>query len=204
MEIILVSNNLIENELIYKNNKYDKKKINVPLVEKNKDYAIRLSLISLFNDVKSIYSSTDPSAKIFASYLGKRLNKNIYLSDKFNPQKNDKFSLEELKKIYFMQEHDFDIKTDNGESLNEVKRRINDEIERILHLNKTDKIVIYTHRRCIISYLSKYCKSLYNLEDQLILEYNDNIIYDGFLNDIDVYSIIYEDNKLININKIKL
>ena len=69
MEIILVSNNLIENELIYKNNKYDKKKINVPLVEKNKDYAIRLSLISLFNDVKSIYSSTDPSAKIFASYL---------------------------------------------------------------------------------------------------------------------------------------
>ena len=49
MEIILVSNNLIENELIYKNNKYDKKKINVPLVEKNKDYAIRLSLISLFH-----------------------------------------------------------------------------------------------------------------------------------------------------------
>ena len=111
---------------------------------------------------------------------------------------------EDIVEEGILEEHDFDIKTDNGESLNEVKRRINDEIERILHLNKTDKIVIYTHRRCIISYLSKYCKSLYNLEDQLILEYNDNIIYDGFLNDIDVYSIIYEDNKLININKIKL
>ena len=199
MEIILVSNNLIENNLIYNNIKYDKKKIEIPLVEKNKDYAIRLSLISLFNGVNSIYSSTDPSAKIFASYLGKRLNKNIYLSDKFNPQKNDNVSLEELKNIYFMQEHDFDIKNGNGESINELKKRINDEIERIIHLNNTNKVAIFTHRRCIW-----YCEVLYNLEDQLILEYNDNVIYDGMLNDIDIYSIMIKNNKLININKIKL
>lgn len=204
MEIILVSNNLIENNLIYNNIKYDKKKIEIPLVEKNKDYAIRLSLISLFNGVNSIYSSTDPSAKIFASYLGKRLNKNIYLSDKFNPQKNDNVSLEELKNIYFMQEHDFDIKNGNGESLNELKKRINDEIERIIHLNNANKVAIFTHRRCILSYLIGYCEVLYNLEDQLILEYNDNVIYDGMLNDIDIYSIMINNNKIININKIKL
>ena len=36
MEIILVSNNLIENELIYKNIKYDKKKLMFHLLKKIK------------------------------------------------------------------------------------------------------------------------------------------------------------------------
>lgn len=45
-----------------------------------------------------------------------------------------------------MQEHDFNIRLTDGESLNEVGKRVNDEIEHIVNLSNLKKVVIFTHK----------------------------------------------------------
>ena len=45
--------------------------------------------------------------------------------------------------VSFMQEHDFDIKLNNGESLSEVGNRIKSSIEKLLYTNY-EKIALFT------------------------------------------------------------
>lgn len=204
MEVILVSNNLIENNLLYNENKIDKKKLKIPLFSKNKDYAQRLSLLTMFNNTGAIYSSTSASARIFAQYLAKRLKKDVYLDDKLDAPIVGDIKNKDLKNIYFMQEHDFNIKLEKGESLNETCKRFTDSINHIVYLNKANKVVVFTHLRTILSYLINHTKVGYNLEDELILEYNDDVVYSGDINDISIYKLNFEDRNLVNIKKIIL
>ena len=172
MEIILVSNNVIENNLIYSNLKIDKNKIRLPLVNRMKDLAKDVSLLSIFNNANAIYSSLSPSAILFAKTLSKRINKPVYELETLNDAKLGNIHLQSIKDVYFMQEHDFNIKLTGGESLNEAGKRLDKEINHIVYLNNLNKVVIFTHQRLILGYLTCKCNYSYTLEDNLVLDYN--------------------------------
>ena len=103
-----------------------------------------------------------------------------------------------MKMVKGLQDHEFTYKLPNGESLIDVGNRLNNYIDKI----KEDNICLFTHKRAILGYLLKYAKVGYNLDENLILEYNDKIIYDDTETDYDIYEVTNDNNKVINIEKI--
>lgn len=202
MEIIVICNNIIENNLIYNDLNLPESKIRLPIINKIKDYAKNVSLLSLLNDVNAIYSSTNASNMLFAKTLAKRINKDVYASDKFADERIGNLKKQNIKDVYFMQEHDFNIKLTDGESLNEVGKRVKSEIEHIANLSNLKKVVIFTHKRSFLGYLINVFSPSYTLEDNLVIEYDDNVIYDNSKNDIDIYRLSFYNGSLENIKKI--
>ena len=202
MEIILVSNNVIENNLIYSNLKIDKNKIRLPLVNRMKDLAKDVSLLSIFNNANAIYSSLSPSAILFAKTLSKRINKPVYELETLNDAKLGNIRSQSIKDVYFMQEHDFNIKLTGGESLNEAGKRLDKEINHIVYLNNLNKVIIFTHQRLILGYLTCKCNYSYTLEDNLVLDFNENILYNDVKEDYFIYKILFEDKNIKNIEKV--
>lgn len=139
---------------------------------------------------------------LFAKTLAKRINKDVYSSDKFADEKIGNLKKKSIKEVYFMQEHDFNIKLTDGESLNEVGKRVNDEIEHITNLNNLRKVVIFTHKRAFLGYLINVLEPSYTLDDNLVIEYDDNVIYDNSKNDIDIYRLTFNHSDLADIEKI--
>ena len=185
MQIIIICNNIIENNLIYNDLNLPESKIRLPIINKLKDTAKNIALLSLLTDTNAIYSSQNASNMLFAKTLAKRINKDVYSSDKFADEKIGNLKNQDLKDVYFMQEHDFNIRLTDGESLNEVGKRVNDEIEHIVNLSNLKKVVIFTHKRAF-----------------LVIEYDDNVIYDNSKNDIDIYRLTFNNGNLDYIEKI--
>ena len=202
MEIIVICNNIIENNLIYNDLNLPESKIRLPIINKIKDYAKNVSLLSLLNDVNAIYSSTNASNMLCAKTLAKRINKDVYASDKFADERIGNLKKQNIKDVYFMQEHDFNIKLTDGESLNEVGKRVKSEIDHIANLSNLKKVVIFTHKRSFLGYLINVFSPSYTLEDNLVIEYDDNVIYDNSKNDIDIYRLSFYNGSLENIKKI--
>lgn len=202
MEIIVVCNNIIENNLIYNDLDLPESKIRLPIINKLKDTAKSVSLLKLLSDSNAIYSSQNASNMLFAKTLAKRINKDVYSSDKFADEKIGNLKKQSIKEVYFMQEHDFNIKLTDGESLNEVGKRVNAEIEHITNLNNLRKVVIFTHKRAFLGYLINVLEPSYTLDDNLVIEYDDNVIYDNSKNDIDIYKLTFNHSDLADIEKI--
>lgn len=102
-----------------------------------------------------------------------------------------------------MQERDFDFKFNGGESLNEVSNRMNIAINRILKKNSNKNVVIFTHKRAIMGYLLKYLEQGFNLDDRLILTFNDKVIIDDIEKDIDIIKVEFNKEKVVNVDIIE-
>ena len=188
MQIIIICNNIIENNL-------PESKIRLPIINKLKDTAKNIALLSLLTDTNAIYSSQNASNMLFAKTLAKRINKDVYSSDKFADEKIGNLKNQDLKDVYF-------IRLTDGESLNEVGKRVNDEIEHIVNLGNLKKVVIFTHKRAFLGYLINILQPSYTLDDNLVIEYDDNVIYDNSKNDIDIYRLTFNNGNLDYIEKI--
>ena len=103
-----------------------------------------------------------------------------------------------MKMVKGLQDHDFNYKLPNGESLNDVGNRLNNELNSIILNN--ENTVVFTHKRAILGYLLKFSSVGYNLDDSLILEFNGKQIYDDSDTEFDIYELIIENNRLVDIN----
>lgn len=205
MEVYLISNNLFENNLSY-NDRHDieKKKITRPLSIEGENLAKSLSLEEIFEDAKLIYSSIASSSLGTAKYLAERINKKIIVDENLNDCKIGELGSRNLKTIKFMQNHDFDIKLNGGESLNEVGSRIEKVINKIIYLDANNKVVVFTHRRTILGYLIKHGDIGYNLDDNLVVEFNEKVIYSDIIKDVDIIKLTIENKKIIDMDVIDL
>lgn len=205
MEIFLVSNNLYENNLVYSEKKdIEQKKMTRPLSVMGEVISKNFAVSEIASEVTLIYSSMFASSLGSAKYLAERLNKNIIVDEKLNDCKVGSLGNKSLKMVRFMQNHDFDIKLNNGESLNEVGNRIESVINKIVYLNCNNKVAVFTHKRTILGYLIKYGKPGYNLEDNLVVEYNDKVVYNEDSKDIDIVKLTFKNKELIDVDIIDL
>lgn len=205
MEIYLIANNLFENNLSYADKQdIEKKKMTRPLSVEGEMLARDLSLKEEFNDVNLIYSSMFSSSLGTAKYLAERINKNIMVDENLNDCKVGDLGNKSLKMVKFMQNHDFNIKLNNGESLEEVGCRIERVVNKCTALKANHKIVLFTHRRTILGYLIRKGKTGYNLDDDLVVEFNGNVIYNELEKDCDIIKITFEGNDIIDITVMDL
>ena len=201
MEIFLVSNNLHENNLTYTDHDDLDTKISTrPLSIEGEILAKNISLLPEFEKVSAIYSSLYSTAIASSKYLANRINKKVFIEEKLNDSKIGILKDKSLSMVRFMQNHDFDIKLNEGESLNEVGNRIEMVINRLVNLNINNKVVLYTHKRTILSYLIKVTKVGYSLDDDIVLEYDEKVVYNEEAKDADIIKLTFNKKKLVSID----
>jgi len=201
MKIYLISNNLLLDGLCYES-KDDLELIRVlrPLSEEGEKIAKKISENNMLENIEKIYSSYYSSALSSAKYLSNKLELDIKMDERLNDCRVGNLGNKNMKMVKGLQDHDFTYKLPNGESLNDVGNRINNFIKYLI--NKNEECVLFTHKRAILGFLLKYAKVGYNLDDNLILQFNQKIVYDDSEIEIDIYELIIENNELIDINKI--
>ncbi len=192
MEVYFICNNLFENNLSYNNRQdIEQKKMTRPLSIEGEGIAKNIAVLDDFMDVNSIYSSMYASSLASAKYLANRLDKIIIVDEDLNDCKIGTLGSKSLKMVKFMQNHDFNIKLNGGESLEEVGSRMERVVQRILDI-EDNKIAVYTHKRALLGYLIRNAQTGYNLDDDLIVEFNDKVIYSEADKDADIVKVTYD------------
>ena len=191
--IYLVSNNCFMNELLVYKDYLDldeKRKIR-PLTVNGEKVALTIAKKKILQNADVIYSSSFFSSINTAKYLAERID-------------DRKIGLLEDKNLNLrnMQEHDFDYKLVNGESLNEVKNRVRDLVKELIKNYENGKVVMFTHNSCILALLSIWATKGFNYEERLILDYNENVLIDGLRTDYNIIEIDFEQEKVENIKRI--
>ena len=198
MKIYLVSNNLLIDNLNYDiGENLDIIRIARPLSVDGEINAKKVSELKEFESIQKIYSSFYSSALSTSKYLSQKLNLEINMNKNFNDCKVGVLGSKNMKMVKGLQDHDFNYKLENGESLNDVGNRIDNEIKKLII--KNENCVVFSHKRAITGYLLKYCNVGYNLDENMILEFQGNQVYDDIDSEYDIYELSFENNKLIDI-----
>lgn len=204
-KLYLIVNNLVLNNIDYMDNEdVDVKRSKRPLSIEGEKAARKIADIDVLSNVTSIYSSGYASALATSKYLSDKLNVVISINNNLVERKIGNTN-RQTNFVYFKenQEHDFNYKFPNGESFNNVKERVKKAIDGILKVNQDDEIAIFTHTLASTTYLANYCDIAYNLDNNLILNFNDNPI--GQIGDYGVYVITMDDyNKVCDINMLEM
>lgn len=202
MVLYLVSNNLVIDDIVYETDEtLEKKRINRPLSIEGEKIAVKLVKKIKANIVySSSYASSIASAKYFASV--KKCN--IVINSFLNDLRVGDLGNRNIQMLRFMQERNFDFKFNRGESLSDVNKRMNIAIDRILKKNSNKNIVIFTQKSAITGYLLDKLEKGYNLDDRLILSFNDKVIIDDANQDVNIIKICFEKGKIIDCDAIEM
>ena len=165
--------------------------------------AKQLSEIAELNNIDILWSSSYVRAKATAKYIAYKNNIPINIDNRFNERKLG--NIEELKKLgeryslTFTEEQLLDIKLKNinGESREEVNKRMTKAINEILVDNENKKIVIVSHGAAIKFYLMNFC----TLNDEIKLEYKNNILD---FSQPSVIKLEFNNYKIVNIKNINI
>ena len=200
MKVYLISNNsLVENINYNSSDNLELIRMIRSLSVTGEEVAKKISNLDIFKNITKIYSSFYSSALSTAKYLQEKLDLEIIMNMNLNDCNVGILGNKNMKMVKGIQDHDFNYKLSNGESLNDVGRRLNNFISSL----DDDEVVLFTHKRAILGYLLLYSKVDYNLDDNLILEYNNEVIYDDSDTDYDIYELDIT-NQNVNIKKINL
>lgn len=196
MTLYLVSNNLVVDNILYETDEgLEEKRINRPLSIEGEKASVKLvKKIDASIVYSSSYASSIGTAKYYASYKNIDVNINSFLND----LRIGDLGRRNIKMLRFMQERDFGFKFNRGESLNDVNKRMNIAIDRIIKKNGNKNIVIFTQKSAITGYLLDKLEHGYNLDDRLVLSFNERVIIDDNLSDVDIIKLELEKGKVIN------
>ena len=200
-KVYLIVNNLVLNNIDYLNDEtMDEKRVKRPLSVQGEIFAQNISNIPELQNVTSIYSSGFASALGTAKYLSDKLNITINIENKFNERKVWQTNKQNNFK-YFKenQEHDFNYKLPNGESFNMTKERVTKAFREMTKINQDEEILIFTHTIAVNSLLSNWCEIAYNLDNNLILNFNDEVV-DSVSGNL-ILSLTFDDK--LNLKEIK-
>ena len=196
MTLYLVSNNLVIDNILYETDEgLEEKRINRPLSIEGEKASVKLvKKINASVVYSSSYASSIATAKYYASYKNVDININSFLND----LRIGDMGRRNIKMLRFMQERDFDFKFNHGESLNEVNKRMSIAVDRIVKKNGNKNMVIFTQKSAILGFLLDKLDKGYNLDDRLVLSFNERVIIDDNLSDVDIIKLELEKGKVIN------
>ncbi len=166
--------------------------------------AEKLSKIPQLQNIEQLWSSNYVRAISTAKYIAKENNIEINISSKLNERKlGDLETLKEMaknKKNSYTTEQLLDrkLKNKDGESCEEVSKRMKEKIQDIVE-KESENIAIVSHGAAIKFYLSNYCE----IDEKINFIYNNEIIIKENLNSPDVIELTFINNKLNNIKHIE-
>lgn len=109
---------------------------------------------------------------------------------------------EAYEDFWLKQYLDFDYANKNGESLNQVKKRMKITIDKILNdINEGDKVLVISHATAICAYLLNYCKIIITnaTEKSRKITFNNDVILNGKIEPTSYFEIKYQENNIYSI-----
>ena len=193
-ESIKINNILNNDSLQLKNEK-------VPLSVNGEELAKKISNNNELLDIDLVYSSNYVRAISTAKYISFKNNLVLNIDERFNERKHGVNDYNELPLDFEKRQFNDEIfKVGNGESKKEVKKRMYEALNDILKNNIGKKIVVVSHSTAITFLLSMWCDVNYN--DNYL--FNGHVFFDGKWNYCEAFKLIFDGEKLLNIENIKL
>lgn len=176
-------------------NEYNK---NMILSTKGEEKAKELTNIKELHDISNVYSSNSFRAIGTAKYISEFNNTKIKLDDRINEREFGVMYLNQLPSDYT--EHSFNdknFKVRNGESLNDMDKRLNDFISEVL--SKNDKTIIVIHGIMLLSFLQNTCEFKFD-NGKIYAKYKEKEIVNEKPKSPGVYKITYDNDKIVDID----
>ncbi|MBR2833521.1 MAG: histidine phosphatase family protein [Bacilli bacterium] len=187
--------------LNYENNHLLKNEI-TPLTVEGENRARKLADLPFFQNIDVIYSSHYTRAIATVKYLAEKLGKPINIEEAFC-ERIRKAEEETITPPNFelrqFKDHSFKLK--GGESLNEVVKRYNEALNKVLNENEGKNIVIASHSAAMLMMLTKWCD--YDT-DKLEFSYKGKKVLDGKIDAPEIFKLTFENNNLIDIGNLRL
>ena len=198
--IYLINNSLTMNNLAFPNNETLESKREKRLLSiEGEMEAKKLAKSDYMQNINVIYASPYVMSIGTAKYLANELQLDIKIDFLIGERKIGNLGDKKISMITELQESDFNYKLVGGESLNEVKLRMLKFLKSILIENEAKEIAIFTHNVAITCLLSEYCTKGFNLDNRLILNYNDDAVVDGTWYGINIIELKFDNNELVSI-----
>lgn len=167
-----------------------------------KEMSERLEL----KDIDALYSSHYVRAMSTAKYIAENNNIMLNVDERLGERKFGVNSIAELPKNFCEDQfRNWDYKLANGESADDVFKRISEVIIEILNKNKNKKIAIISHGTAISIMLSKWCDVILNEDTKLIeIYFKDKLVFDGNWDCPELFKLEFdENNDLVSIQNIR-
>lgn len=182
------------------NESLDERAQKIVLGIKGEDKAKKFSQNHIFDNVSIIYSSDFASSIATAKYLAKRHEIPIRIDERLRERKFGNLDPKNIKMFIYTEEHNFDYKINNGESIFDAKKRFINIFNEILDMNLGKEIAIFSHETIITAFLLDFCEAKYNLDDKLILTYKEENF--SKLDAPDGFKLYINNKTIVNIEKI--
>lgn len=177
-----------------------------PLSVIGERYADQMSNYPELLKVESLYSSHYVRAMATAKYIAEKNGIELNVDERLGERRFGVDNMSELPSTFFEDQfRNWDYKLMNGESANDVSKRMNEALSEILNSNKGKVIAIISHGTAISTMLKKWCDIKLNEETKLIeIYFNGKLVFDGNWNCPELFKAEFDDNNnLVNIENIK-
>lgn len=141
--------------------------------------AEKLSKHKELQNIDAVYSSNYVRCLETAKYIALENNTIINIDDRLNERKIGEIGEMTNTEFERLQRKDFDFKLSGGESLNQTKKRVVEAMKNILMFESGNRVAIVSHAVAITTLLTAWCETGYNVDDNIILSYEDETIIDG-------------------------
>ena len=157
-------------------------------------------------NIDVIFSSHYVRTMCTAKYIAENNNIKLNVEERLGERKFGVNNISELPPTFFEEQfRDWDYKLENGESANEVSKRMNEVLFEILNKNQGRNIAVVSHGTAISAMVKTWCNVVLNEETKLIEFYfNDKLVFDGNWNCPELFKLDFdENNNLINIKNVR-
>lgn len=201
--LYFVSNNLVSktNVTYPKKTSFKRARIQTMLSKKGEDSAIALAKMQVLEEIEVVYTSEYFGAMNTGKYFAEEKRIDLIVDERLNERVVGNLGSNEFRYLKGMQEHDFTFKLEHGESILDVQKRMEDFLLDAL-IGPENNIMIVTHNIALLSLLAKYCNKGYNLYDRLILDYHDEVMFDGTFHGMDLIEFVYDEDKCVGFRRI--
>ena len=193
----------IENYKNFREVPWNEYNANMILSVEGEERAKKLCDVQELDNIEEIYASGSARAIATAKYLADKKNLSIKLDKRINELEFDIEYYQEMPDDFTKQIFDNkDLKINTYESLNEMDNRFNNFIKELLK-NDNNNICIVIHGILLLSYLGSVATETFDGKSFKIT-FNGKEILNGTPSAPDIYKLSFEDNKLIDIERINL
>ncbi len=201
--LYFVSNNLVSktNVIHSKETTFKSAREKTMLSKKGEENALSLTKMKVLEDIEVVYASEYFGAMNTGKYIAEEKRIDLVIDKRLNERVVGNLGTNEFRYLKGMQEHDFNFKLEDGESINDVQKRMEDFLLDVL-ISPEKNILIVTHNIALMSLIAKYCNKGYNLYDRLILDYHDEVIFDGTFHGMDIIEFVYDEDKCVGFRRI--
>ena len=163
----------------------------------------RLASNKVLQRVNKIYTSNYVMSIATAKYLAHTLEIDMNIAKELGERVIGNLQDKKIRMVTEMQENDFNYRLSGGESLNDVKKRMHNFLKKVLNNDKDKTIAVFTHNVAITSLLTEYCEKGFNLDNRLILNYQEESIVDGTWTGIRLIEMVFDNTTLVSLKRLQ-